>query len=151
MATTALRYSWDHPLGTGIYRPDESHVTGNLDAGLVEEVLSAWPHNQFLSMLALFGFPGLILLILFYVLALRSLMHSLRLIVPLWNPALNFLIIGVVGALAAYSFISLFHPSGPFLEDWSHFFIIGLAFSVQRIAASYKVNQGTQQRQHGPD
>ncbi len=138
MALMALRYSLDYPLGTGAYRPDESHVVGNLDSDAVEFILSMWPHNQFLYMLVLFGFPGLILLILFYVLVLRSLIHSGRSILRSQEVDLYFLVASVIGALAAYSFVSLTVPLGPFIVDWSHFFIVGLVFSIQRTAASHK-------------
>ena len=140
MAATALRYSWDHPLGTGLYRPTASHVSAGLDPLNVKIVLQEWPHNQFLHTLVLYGFPGLILLVLFYVLVLRSLIHSIRSVMRGQDADLHFLATGVVGATVAYSIVTLLVPLGPFIIDWSHFFLIGLAFSLERMATAYRGN-----------
>ena len=136
LAATAWRYSLDHPLGAGAYRPDQSHAPTNLDPESLDDVLNWQPHNQFLNMLAIFGFPGLILLILFYALTARSLIHSARQILPQRDTNLLFLLIAITGALTAYFIVSMFHPTGPFLDDWSHFLIIGLAFSLHRLTAT---------------
>ncbi len=140
MIITALRYSLDYPLGTGRYYPSASHVSAGWDARIVDTVLAYTPHNQFLNILVYFGFPGLILLILFYVLILISLIYSARLVIRSRDEALYLLIAGVAGGLAAYGVNSLLHNNGPFMGDWGHFFIIGLAFSIQRIAASRNAN-----------
>ena len=136
LAATALRYSIDHPLGAGIYRPDQSHAPDHLDPESLEDVLNWQPHNQFLNMLATFGFPGLLLLTLFYALTARSLIQSTRQILPQRDKTLLFLLIAITGAMTAYFIVSMFHPTGPFLDDWSHFFIIGLAFSLHRLTAT---------------
>ncbi len=136
MAPTALRYSLNYPLGTGTYRPGESHVAWNPHRELVPYILDLPPHNQFLYVMVLFGFPGLILIVLFYMLVLRSLVSSARYILPSRDASLHFILVGVSGALFSYSIVSLLHPEGPFIVDWSHFFIIGLVFSIQKIAAA---------------
>ena len=140
MAATALRYSWDHPLGTGLYRPTASYVSTMLKPWEVENILNESPHNQFLHALVLYGFPGLILLLLFYVLVLRSLIRSIRSVMRGQDADLHFLATGVVGATAAYSIVTLLVPLGPFIVDWSHFFLIGLAFSLERMATAYRGN-----------
>lgn len=145
LAATALRYSLDHPLGAGAYRPDPSHAPTNLDPESLADVLNWPPHNQFLNMLATFGFPGLLLLTLFYALTAKSLIHSTRQILRQRDTNLLFLLIAITGAMTAYFIVSMFHPTGPFLDDWSHFFIIGLAFSLQRLTAT---RQNTATRQH---
>ena len=138
----ALRYSLDHPLGTGIYSPSTSHYpSGELSTEAVNDLLHLWPHNYFLYMLVLFGFPGLVLLILFYVLVLRSIIHSGRSVIRSQDVDLYFLVAANGGAVAAYLTFSLLNPTGPFINYWGQFFIIGLVFSLQRIAASHKANE----------
>ena len=136
MTLTALRYSLDHPLGTGTYSPTREHIGEGLDEAMVEHLLVSSPHNQFLNVLVYYGFPGLILLVLFYLLILRSLVYSGRFILRSGDTALYFLGTAVVGALAAYGVNSLLHNKGPFVGDWAHFFIVGLVFSIERIVAS---------------
>ena len=132
MVKTALRYSLDHPLGTGKYYPSDAHLDAGLDERTKERVLRAGPHNQFLVILVYYGFPGLILLVAFYV----------RMVPPLW-PAFResvsqssdsaFLAPAIVGAMAAYGFNSLLHNNGPFVGDWYHFILIGLVFALPRV------------------
>ena len=145
LAVTALRYSIDHPLGAGAYRPNQPHAPTNLDPESLNDVLNWQPHNQFLNMLATFGFPGLLLLTLFYALTARSLLHSARQILPQRDKTHLFLLIAITGSMTAYFIVSMFHPTGPFLDDWSHFLIIGLAFSLHRLTAQH---QNTAPRQN---
>ena len=126
----------DHPLGTGTYSPTREHIGEGLDPAMVEHLLVNTPHNQFLNVLVYYGYPGLALLVLFYLLILRSLVYSGRYILRSGDASLYFLGTAVVGALAAYGVNSLLHNSGPFVGDWAHFFIVGLAFSIERIVAS---------------
>ena len=134
LASAALRYSLDYPFGTGRYFPNRSHLSAGLDTGTANVLLAHTPHNQFLFILVYYGFPGLILLILFYVLVLRSSIYSGRFIARSQDETLYFLPTAVVGALSAYTVVSLFHNDGPFVTDWGHFFILGLVFGIQRIA-----------------
>ena len=135
LATTALRYSLDHPLGAGAYRPDAAHVAGNLDPESLADVLKWQPHNQFLNLLTIFGYPGMLLLILFYALTARSLIQTAQHLRRRRDPTLLFLLTAAAGATAAYFAVAMFHPTGPFLDDWSHCIILGLAFSLHRLAA----------------
>ena len=136
MTLTALRYSLDHPLGTGTYTPTREHIGEGLDPAMVEHLLVNTPHNQFLNVLVYYGYPGLVMLVVFYLLILRSLVYSGRFILCSGDASLYFLGTAVVGALAAYGVNSLLHNSGPFVGDWAHFFIVGLVFSIERIVAS---------------
>ena len=136
MTLTALRYSLDHPLGTGSYSPTREHIGEGLDDAMVERLLVKTPHNQFLNVLVYYGFPGLTLLVAFYLLILRSLVHSGRYILRSGDTSLYFLGTAAFGALAAYGVNSLLHNAGPFVGDWAHFLIVGLVFSIERIAAS---------------
>ena len=136
MTLTALRYSLDHPLGTGTYSPTREHIGEGLDEAMVEHLLVNTPHNQFLNVLVYYGYPGLVMLVVFYLLILRSLVYSGRFILRSGDTSLYFLGTAVVGALAAYGVNSLLHNSGPFVGDWAHFFIVGLVFSIERIVAS---------------
>ena len=130
---TVLRYVGDHPWGTGVYAPQLVHVAQELDDWRKEEILHLWPHNQFLHVLALFGWPGFALLVIFYACVLRPVVRCAAYARRSGDSDLLFLAIGVVGAWAAYSMNSLFIPAGPFLEGWSHFYLIGLLFGVERL------------------
>ena len=133
MAAMAVRYALEHPFGTGEYSPDSSHIAPGTDPEIPRLILSRTPHNQFLEVLVYYGFPGLALLILFYVFALRSLVHSTRLAMRHRNTDALILIAAVAGGVTAYWINSVFQPHGPFVEDWHHFFLIGLLFGIQRI------------------
>ncbi len=138
---TVLRYVRDHPFGTGVYAPGVFHVGDGLEDWLVEELLRLWPHNQGLHVLALFGWPGFALLVAFYICVLRPVV---RCAVFAWRTAdsdLRFLVIGVWGAWAAYSINTLFIPTSPFLGGWSHFYLIGLLFGVERIVRRSKLER----------
>ena len=137
MAVAALRYSVDYPLGTGIYSPDATHLSEGLHPvtrhGILRGLL---PHNQFLAMLVLYGFPGLVLFALFYALILRSSFTPVRkFVIPARNTLLHCLTAAAAGAVAGYLVFGLPNPVGPFEDDWSYFYVIGLVFSLERIAA----------------
>ena len=140
MASTAFRYSLDYPFGTGRYTPRETHLIDGIDVFMAEHILNQLPHNQFLYLLVHFGFPGLVMAVLFYLLILWALISSGRFIMRSRDMDLYFIAFAVVGAMAAYGIHGLFHDVGPFVIDWIHFVIIGLAFSVRRIIASRKSN-----------
>ncbi len=133
MAITAFRYALDHPLGTGVYAPTMSHVSAELEPRKKASILSMVPHNQFLNVLVFFGYPGFILSILFYGLVLRSVTRTMRVLLHAPTTILSGLTVAVAGAIGAYSVISLLFSSGPFVADWSHFLLVGLVFSIQRI------------------
>ena len=145
MASTAFRYSLDNPLGTGRYTPNEWHLTDGLDALMAEHVLTQLPHNQLLYILVHFGFPGLALAVVFYFLVLRALFYSGRFIIRSGDMDLYFLVFAVTGAIIAYGIHGLFHDVGPFVIDWGHFVILGLAFSIQRIVVSRESGEESQQ------
>lgn len=140
MASTAFRYSLDYPLGTGRYTPRAQHLIDGIDVFMAEHILNQLPHNQFLYLLVHFGFPGLIMAVLFYLLILWTLISSGWFIIRSRDMDLYFIAFAVAGGMAAYGIHGLFHDVGPFVIDWIHFVIIGLAFSVQRIIASRKSN-----------
>ena len=130
---TSLRYIGTHPLGTGIYAPSRVHVGEGLEEWMVEELLRLWPHNQFLHVGVLFGLPGIAILVAFYACTLRPAIRCGVFARRGPDTSFRFLAIGVVGAWAAYSINSLFVPTGPFVNGWSHFYLIGLLFAVERI------------------
>ena len=143
MVSTAIRYALEHPMGTGTYYPSEKHLDAGLDERTKHRVLTGGPHNQFLVVLVYYGFPGLVLLAVFY----------LQMVKPLWpafvrslgpgadQPA--FLVPAVVGAMIGYTFNSLLHNNGPFVGDWFHFILIGLVFAVPTILASDESRRGS--------
>ena len=141
MTLTALRYSLEHPLGTGRYAPEPRHLPGGLSPRVAEEVLRHTPHNQFLVVLVYYGYPGLALLAAFYLLIARSLLITARHYVRTRDADTLLLAAAVTGALAGYGANSLFHNAGPFVGDWFHFIIVGLVFSIERHAASKSLPQ----------
>ena len=132
---TAWRYVLDHPLGTGVYRPRRSHAGEELSDAVVEEILRLWPHNQFLHVMVLYGFPGLCLLLLFYGFLVRAAWRVGKLAWREPRAELRFLVVAVVSAWTAYSVNSLLFPTGPFLQDWGHYFVLGLLLSLEGILA----------------
>ena len=158
MALTALRYSRDYPLGTGRYSPEERHLPPGLEPRVAEEVLAQTPHNQFLVVLVYYGYPGLVLLAAFYLLIGRSLLATARHYLRSRDTESLLLVAAVASSLAGYGLNSLFHNAGPFVGDWFHFVIVGLVFSIERLAAE-RASQSrvpgcgrdsTQQRSFGP-
>ena len=135
MALTALRYSLEHPLGTGTYLPEDHHLPVGLEPRVAEEVLRTTPHNQFLVVLVYYGYPGLALLVAFYLLAGRSLLVTYRRTLRLRDTESLVLAAAVTGALAGYGINSLFHNAGPFVGDWSHFVFVGMVFCIERLTA----------------
>ena len=133
MAVAALRRALQHPLGTAEYTPDRTYISDDIDPRVAVLVRQTSPHNQFLEVLVYYGFPGLVLVLSFYVYVLRSLLRCARLAMRNQDTEAFFLIAVVAGSLAAYLIHSQFHPLGPFVDDWYHFFLIGLLFGIQRI------------------
>ena len=133
MAMTAIRYSLEYPFGTGRYSPGIRHINSDIDAWSIKHILSNTPHNQFLVILVYYGFPGLILLTLFYVYVLRSLIDSARLAILSLDSEALFLVATIAGGMTGYMINSLLHNKGPFVGDWHNFLLIGLVFSAQRI------------------
>ena len=136
MFTAAIRYSLDYPFGTGRYYPSEAHLDAGLDEKTRRKVLTSGPHNQFLVVLVYYGYPGLILLIVFYLQMLRPLWPAfLRSMAPSTELPV-FLVPGVIGAMIAYGTNSLLHNAGPFVGDWYHFILVGLVFALPKVGGS---------------
>ena len=131
----AWRYALDHPFGTGEYQPLPSHVGEDVSEAMLEETLREPPHNQFLHVLVLYGFPGLCLLVLFYALLTRAAWRAGKLAWRERDAQLRFLVVAVVAAWAAYSVNSFWVPTGPFLQEWDHYFVLGLLLSLESIVA----------------
>lgn len=146
MTLAALQYSLDNPLGTGFYSPSRSHLIRGLSPWMEYHVMSEPPHNQFLNVLVYYGFPGLTLLILFYVLVLRSLVRSGRFVLRSRDTALSFLAVGAAGALLAHGVNGLArNAGGPFEGDWGYFLIVALAFAVHKVVDSRTAAAKSQQ------
>ena len=132
----ALRYAMDYPLGAGRYAPDQSHLGTELNARDAAILLDARIHNQFLRTLAVYGYPGLLLLGALYALAAYSLARAAITTLRRGRARLFLLTTAAGMALAAYLSISMLNEPGPFSGDWSHFLLLGLAFCVERMATS---------------
>lgn len=131
----ALRYAFDHPLGTGTYRPRLAHAAGGLADTMREDVLRLWPHNQFLHVLVLFGLPGLILHLLFYFFLARAAWRAGKLAWRERRADLRLLAAAVLAAWLAYTVNSMFLPTGPFVQDWGHYFVLALLLGLEDMLA----------------
>ncbi len=131
MQATALNYALRHPLGTGVYRPDESYIPAGVEPHLQRMIVGTATHNQFLNVLTYYGFPGLVLLILFYGLVVRQLWRLWHGVARGASERTRWLVAGCAGAVLAYLLNSLLHNAGPFVGDWFHWYVIGLLFSLR--------------------
>ena len=130
---TALRYAVANPLGTGRYRPGREHLAGEISTAVGEDALRFPPHNQLLHVLVLFGLPGVALLCVFYALLAHSAVRAAKAAWRTDRADLRFLMVAIVAAWAAYTVNSLALPTGPFVHDWGHFFIVGLLVALEPI------------------
>ena len=144
-ATVALRYALDHPFGAGVYRPSLArHAPAGMAVATAEDALQLWPHNQFLHVLAVFGAPGLALQVCFYALLARTAWRVFKAARRSRQADSRFLGVAVVAAWGAYSVSSLFVPTGPFLHDWGHFFVLGLLLALERLLVGAAPSQPSQ-------
>jgi len=138
LALTALQYAFLHPFGSGVYRPtEEEYVVLHFDPRVAAMLVRLLLHNQFLNILVYYGFPGLVMLIVFYWILFRTLRKSWRATVRNQH-AYNYkwMVGGLSGAFLAYLINSMFHNAGPFVGDCFHWFFIGLAFSIHHLVLS---------------
>lgn len=133
MVVAALRYSLDHPVGTGAYFLSEDYLDPGLDERTKARVLIGGPHNQFLVVLVYYGLPGLVLLLAFYLQTVSAAVARLGSVAASRGERFAFLAPAVLGAMAAYGVNSLLHNNGPFVGDWYHFILVGLVFALPRI------------------
>lgn len=136
----ALRHARANPFGTGEYLPLREHADEGLSKAVLEEILRLWPHNQFLHVLVLFGAPGLALQLVFYGVLGWAAWRAGRLAWRERRVQARFVVVAVLAAWAAYSVNSLFFPTGPFIQDWGHFFVLGLLLGLERIVAGGPAN-----------
>ena len=133
MAITAVRYAVEYPLGTVVYDPEPRHLPSGLDPAMQRQVLSLSPHNQFLAVLAYYGWPGFILILLFYGILLSVFVSMIRLALDLRTAWATVLVAALAGCVGAYVCNSMFQPTGPFVADWHHWIVIGLVFSAHAV------------------
>ena len=133
MAITALRYAIEYPLGTVLYQPEPRHLPSGLDRAVQRQVLSHNPHNQFLGVLVYYGWPGFVLILLFYGVLLSVFVSMIRLALKLRTAGAIVLVSSLAGCVGAYVCNSLFQSTGPFVADWHHWIVIGLVFSAHAV------------------
>ena len=137
LATVALRYAREFPLGTGNhYAPQARHVDMHWGTNAVQAALAFSPHNQFLLCLVQYGVPGLVLLGLLYGGVAWNLIAALRRQLRVGDEQSLFLLAAVSAALAGYVVNSQFHDHGPFTKDWFHFLLLGLALTTPALLRS---------------
>jgi len=134
MLQTAILYALRHPFGTGYYEIEENiELVYVEDPAIAEIILKTTPHNQFLNVLIYYGFPGLLLLIIYYWLCLKTTYKLWKNTANSNSLYLKWLPAGIFGALLGYLVNSMTHNAGPFVGDIFHWYLIGLIFSVLRI------------------
>ena len=127
----AIGHALDHPWGGAHYQPGR-YIDLREHLDIVRTLSFTFPHNQFLTILVIYGFPGMILAMLLYLLVFRSLARSARMAARFPDPGAASPIAALCGALVAYLVNSQFHPTVPFWTDRPHFILIGLALAVQQ-------------------
>ena len=138
----AFRYARDYPLGAGRYAPQRSHLGVELDARDEAILLNATIHNQFLRTLTRYGYPGLLLLLTLYALALGALAPAALTALRRGREQPLLLTLAAGMAVTAYLAVSMLSAPGPFAGDWGHFLLLGLSFSVARIGQQNQVPRG---------
>jgi hypothetical protein len=135
LALAGLKLAALHPLGIG--EGNYQYFASEMYYGLshlqgAEFMLITSSHNQFINVLVSFGFPGLFLLIIFYV------EMSKRLFKPAQYPSefLNSFRVGCIGALASYTINSIFHNAGLFYGDVFVWYFVGLIFVYFKLSSS---------------
>ena len=137
MMVTAIRYGLEFPLGTGNkYAPQLRHINKSWGRENFIKVIASIPHNQFLYCLVQYGFPGLALLTVLYLLTFQSITRSVLLCHRFQVHEGFFMTIAVSGAMIAYLINSLFHDHGPFTKDWAHLILIGTVLATERVLRS---------------
>ena len=130
----ALHHLASNLLGTGAQIPARAaqrHPTAKGER--LDLVVDEAPHNQALLVAVLFGVPGLVLFGTFYVVVCWAAARTVRLAHGSPSADLQFLAAAVVGAVVAYTTVSLSMPTGPFTSGWGHFYLLGLLFGVLRL------------------
>ena len=130
-ASDALHHLAANMLGAGTHLPERAAPRrSTAQDQRLDLVVDEAPHNQALHVAVLFGLPGLALFGVFYAVVCWAAMRTMRL--ALGNPSANcqFLAAAVVGAVVAYTVVSLSTPIGPFTFGWGHFYLLGLLFGV---------------------
>lgn len=141
-AVDALRHLTTHPLGTGTNFPARSAERGPAAKGQhLDLVVDMVPHNQVLHVAVLFGVPGLALFGAFYMVVCWAAARTMRLPAGSRRADFHFLAAALVGAVVAYSVVSLSMPIGPFTSGWGHFYLLGLLFSVLRLLEAHFAQQ----------
>ena len=137
-AVDALQHLATHLLGTGAHFPARSAQRSPVARGQrLDLVVDTAPHNQVLHVAVLFGVPGLALFGAFYVVVCWAAARTARLAAGSRRADFHFLAAALVGAVVAYSVVSLSMPIGPFTSGWGHFYLLGLLFSVLRLLEAH--------------
>lgn len=128
LAITAIKIARDHPLGVGRGQWEEQaeeYISEIRHLPFHQVVLVTSSHNQFLNILVYWGFPGLILVIMFY----RQIFKGITFVRNTTNnPLFQTISAGLLGSFISYIINSMFHNAGPFLGDPFNWYLIGISF-----------------------
>ena len=137
-AVDALHHLAANMLGAGTHFPERSAPRrSTAENQRLDLVVDTAPHNQVLHVAVLFGLPGLALLGVFYAVVCWAAVRTVRLASSTPSPDCHFLAAAVVGAVVAYTTVSLSMPIGPFTFGWGHFYLLGLLFAVLRLVDAH--------------
>ena len=99
------------------------------------------PHNQFMDVLVSLGYPGLALVLAFYLVLLVIILLDLKDSYMAERPDMLLLLVSVTGAIAGYSVLSMFQSLDPFTGDALGWVVLGMPFAVH-MAISRRKREG---------
>ena len=133
-AADALHHLAANMLGAGAPFPERSAPRRSTARGQrLDLVVDTAPHNQALHVAVLFGLPGLALFGVFYAVVCWAAVRTVRLAIRRPSADCHYLAAAVVGAVVAYTTVSMSMPIGPFTFGWGHFYLLGVLFAVLRL------------------
>ena len=137
-AGDALHHLAANMLGSGTHFPERSVPRrSTVQNQRLDLVVDTAPHNQVLHVAVLFGLPALALLGVFYAVVCWAAVRTMRLASSSPSADWHFLAAAVVGAVVAYTTVSMSMPIGPFTFGWGHFYLLGLLFAVLRLVNAH--------------
>ena len=95
----------------------------------VELVGRGLPHNNLVDVLVYFGFPGLILYLIFYILLVRALKEMWQNTLGRSSPVSRALAVGLIGAFCANFANAMVHNSGLFYGETIAWYGVGLLWA----------------------
>ena len=133
MVIAGVRSGIAHPFGQTIddFMTESSMLAYDLvDYQGVELVGRGLPHNNLVDVLVYFGFPGLILCLLFYLLLVKASKKTWQSTLDRPGPGMQALAVGLIGAFCANFTNAMVHNSGLFYGETIAWYGMGLLWAL---------------------